>query len=90
MAARMVSFRRSGVAMVVSARRREMNGVRNDIRSAAGLAGGSGANGDKNGVVSAQGGHFGLFGKGGGGRLARRKPPWFFPKKARKNISGNM
>jgi len=83
MATRVVCFRRGGVAMVVSAKRRDMNGVRNDIRSAIGLAGG-GADGNKNGVASARGGNFGLLGKGGAGRFARRKPPRFFQKKPKK------
>jgi len=40
---------------IVSVRRREMHGVRNGIRSAAGLEGGGGTDGDEDGVASARG-----------------------------------
>ena len=84
--------------MVISARRRrEMNGVRNDIRPAIGLAGG-GANGKKDDVASARG--IPVWLRRGvailvfSARAARAVcPPEaapVFPKKARKNISGNM
>ena len=73
--------------MVVSARRREMNGVRNDIRSAIGLAGGGGANGDKNGVASARG--IAVWLRRGAARAARGgslagSRPGFFQKKPEK------
>ena len=45
---------------------------------------GGGTDGGEDGVVSARGVHFGLFGKGGAGRYARRKPPRFFQKKPEK------
>ena len=70
--------------MVVSARRRrEMNGVRNDIRSAAGLECGGGASGDEDGVVSARGHSSPASAAAGGGTLAGSRPG-FPPKKPEK------
>ena len=59
--------------MVISARRQMANGVRNDIRSAAGLEDGGGANGDKNGLALVRAFHSGFGGgmPGGGARTAR-------------------
>jgi len=71
---RMVSFRRGGAAMVVSAERRDMNGVRNDIRSAAGLECGGGASGDEDGLASARRHSSPASAAAGGGTLAGSRP----------------